>query len=283
MIGGICVEFNIFQSLLFGFVSGLTDILPVSAQAHKAILLTLFGSSSEPALLRLLLDGAVLAALYVSLRDPIRRIRKQVQLSKIPKRRRKRPLDVRVLMELRLVRTMAVVVVICGLFSQKASALNGSLIWIALLSVINALILFLPNLMPTGNKDSQSLSPMEGVLIGLGGGIGILPGISSMAGMNAVASVCGVERKFALRITLMAQMAVLAVRIVFDVIALSSGIGALTAGLVLRWILAALAAFAGVTTAVSVMAALAEKKGFTVFALYSMAVAFLTFIIYLMV
>lgn len=277
------MEFNIFQSILFGFVSGLTDILPVSAQAHKAILLTLFGSNQEAALLRLLLDAAVLAALYVCMRDPIRRMRNQVKLSKIPKRRRKRPLDVRVLMDLRLLRTMAVPVLLSALLFNKASALNGSLIWIALLSLINALILFLPSLLPTGNKDSQSLTPMEALLMGLGGAIGILPGISSMAGMNAVASISGVERKYALRITLMTQMVVLAVRVVFDAVALFTGAAALSAGLVLQCVLAALAAFAGVTVGVSAMAALAEKKGFTVFALYSMAVAFLIFILYLMV
>lgn len=277
------MEFNFFQSLLFGFLSGLTDILPVSAQAHKAIALTLFGSDAEPALLRLLIHVAILAALYICRRDQIRCIRRQLQLAKVPKRRRKRPLDTRVLLDVRLLKTMAVPVIICGLFSGKAAQLNRSLSWIALLSLVNAMILFLPSLMPTGNKDSRSLSPMEGILIGFGGGIGILPGISSMAGMNAIASVCGVERKYALNLTLLLQMVITAIRIVFDVIGLFSGVGTISAGGVLGCVLAAAAAFCGVCMAVRIMAGLAERKGFNAFALYSLAAAFLIFILYLMV
>lgn len=277
------MEINIFQSLLFGFVSGLTDILPVSAQAHKAMLLTLYGSDAEPALLRLLIHIAVLGALYYCCQEHIRRIRRQQQLARIPKRRRKRPLDLKVLMDLRVIQTMAIPAALCCLFVHMTAKLEGSLSWIALLSLINALVLFVPSLLPTGNKDSRSLSPMEGVLMGLGGGIGVLPGISSMAGMNTVASLCGVERKYALRVTLVVQMAITAVRIVFDVVALFSGIGTLSAALVLNYILAGIAAFAGVCTAAGVLVRIAERKGFHVFALYSLAVAFLLFILYLMV
>ena len=49
------MDLNWLQSLLIGLVSGLTDILPVSAQAHKVILLKLFGHSSEPLVLRFMI------------------------------------------------------------------------------------------------------------------------------------------------------------------------------------------------------------------------------------
>ena len=58
------MDLNWLQSLLIGLVSGLTDILPVSAQAHKVILLKLFGHSSEPLVLRFMLHLATLAGLY---------------------------------------------------------------------------------------------------------------------------------------------------------------------------------------------------------------------------
>ena len=37
------MDLNWLQSIIYGFVSGLMDILPVSAQAHRALLLKLFG------------------------------------------------------------------------------------------------------------------------------------------------------------------------------------------------------------------------------------------------
>ena len=50
------------QTILFGLVSGLTEILPVSADAHQAILTKLFGQTSAP-LLQLIVHAAVLIAL----------------------------------------------------------------------------------------------------------------------------------------------------------------------------------------------------------------------------
>lgn len=277
------MELSFFQSLLFGFVSGLTDILPVSAQAHKTIMLIVFGGEGEPALLRLMIHIATLAALYVGCRAEIRRISRQMKLAKVPKRRRKRPLDVQVLMDFRLLRMMTVPVVISYIFYQKAAVLNGSLSWTALLALVNALILFLPNLMPTGNKDSRSLSPMEGLMMGVGGAVGVLPGISSMGGMISLASLCGVERKFALKLSVMVQMVVTVMLIIFDVAALVSDIGALSAGAVLGYLAAAATAFGGVCAALKIMHVLAESKGYHVFAFYSLAVALLSFIFYLTV
>ena len=277
------MEMNFFQSLLYGFLSGLTDILPISSQAHKAILLTLYGAEGEPALLRLLLHGAILGALYFSCRDQILRIRRQLQLARVPKRRRKRPLDVRVLMDVRLLKTMAVPAVILCVFSGKTAVLTGSLNWVAVLSLLNALILFLPNLMPTGNKDSRSLTPMEAILMGIGGGLGILPGVSSVGAMTSVASVTGVERKYALKLILLVQMVITAAMAVMDIVALFSGVGVLGVSVLLGYLLAAAAAFAGVCIGVRVMGNLAEKKGFNVFAFYSLAMTFLAFILYLMV
>ena len=101
--------------------------------------------------------------------------------------------------------------------------------------------------------------------------------------MLSVASVCGVERKFALNMALLVQMAITIVMMVFDLITLVTVGGALSVGGVLGYILAAVTAFAGVWLGVRVLRSLAERTGFTVFALYSVAVALLSFIFYLMV
>ena len=49
--GGTGLDFTWYESLLYGMVSGLTDILPVSAQAHRQLLLKLFGASSDLSLM----------------------------------------------------------------------------------------------------------------------------------------------------------------------------------------------------------------------------------------
>ena len=156
------MDLNWLQSLLFGLVSGLTDILPVSAQAHKAILLKLFGLSSEPIVLRFMIHLATLAGLYYCCQSQIMRISRQLKLARIPKKRRKRPLDTRTLMDFKLLRMMVIPVVLGFFAYQKTSVWNQSLNWIALFVLLNAVIMYLPVLLPSGNKDSRSFSPLEG-------------------------------------------------------------------------------------------------------------------------
>lgn len=278
------MELNFFQSLLFGFISGLTDILPVSAQAHKAMMLTFFGVDSEPTVLRLLIHAAALGALYYCCRPQITRISRQLKLARVPKKRRKRPLDVRTVLDFKLLRTMLIPVVLVYLFYRKAALLNTMLNWIALFSLLNAVILFLPALLPSGNKDSRSLSRMEGVLMGLGGAASVLPGVSSIGAMTSVASLCGTERIFALNMALLMQMGVTVCLIFFDFLSIFAlGVGTLGFGILMGYLAAALAAFVGVFCGVKVLRTLAVNIGFNGFAYYGLAFALLTFILYLMV
>ena len=276
------MDLNWLQSLLIGLFSGLTDILPVSAQAHKVILLKLFGLSSEPLILRFMIHLATLAGLYYCCQNQIMRISRQLRLARIPKKRRKRPLDTRTLMDYKLLRMM-VIPTILGFFAyEKTSVWNHSLNWIALLVLANAVILFLPILMPSGNKDSRSFSPLEGLLIGIGGALGVVPGISSVGATTSILLLRGADRTFALNMALLLQMAVTAGMIVMDVFSMwSLGIGIVSFGGIACCILAAGAAFAGVFLGVKAMRMLAINIGFNLFAFYSLGLALFSFILFL--
>ena len=118
---------NWFQSISIGFFSGIADILPVSAQAHKAVLLTLFGVAQEPPLLRIFIHIASFCALYFSCQRQILQMIRQKQLARIPKQRRKRPVDLRILMDIRLVFTMAIpLVLMVSSISLKAFIIGHS-------------------------------------------------------------------------------------------------------------------------------------------------------------
>lgn len=278
------MELNFLESLMLGLVSGLADILPVSAQAHKAILLTLFGAGEEPALLRLMTHIGAFAALYFCCKHQIVRISRQLKLARIPKKRRKRPVDMKTILDYRMMQTTAIPMIIGFLFIQKTAVMNHSISWAALFMLINAVILFLPQLLPSGNKDSRSMSRLESLMMGAAGALGIFPGISSVGAMTAVASVCGAERTYALNISLMLNMLIQILLIFFDLLAIvTSGFGKLTIGILLCDLLAAAAAFVAVNVAVRIMRNLAAGRGYDVFAWYSLAMAFLMFILYLMV
>ena len=132
---------NILESIVFGLFSGLSDVLPVSSQAHKAIILKIFGEHEENPILRLFIHIAILAALYYSCSSHIMRIVRQIRLSKIPKRKRKRPLDVQTLMEFRLVRTMIIPVLLSLLLYNKTAPWGTKLYLTAVFLLLNGVIL----------------------------------------------------------------------------------------------------------------------------------------------
>lgn len=271
-----------FQSLIIGFFSGIADILPVSAQAHKAVLLTLFGVAQEPPLLRIFIHMAIFAGLYFNCYQQILRMIRQKQLAGVPKNRRKRPVDLRILMDIRLLITMVIPLLLGFIFYQKATALYHRLSWIALMLVINAVILYLPNFLPSGNKDSRSLSRLEAVLMGLGGAFSVVPGISSVGTICSIGGVCGAERSYIVDISLLVQMVITAVLIFIDFISLFTvGFGIVGFGGFICCMLAAVAAFVGTYLGIKIIRAMAVNIGFSIFAYYSVGLAVMAFVLYL--
>ena len=135
------MELNWLQSMLFGLVSGLTDLLPVSAQAHRVLLLKFFGARELSDFVGLMLHLSVFAALYWSSRGQFVRMNRARALARVPKRKRKRPLDVRSMMDWSLLKTMLIPVLL-GLFLYRyVLELDSKLILIALILFLTALLL----------------------------------------------------------------------------------------------------------------------------------------------
>lgn len=277
------MDLNWYESILFGLVSGLTDILPVSAQAHELLMLKIFGLKSTPGLLRLLIHLGVLGALYYNCMPHIIKMLRAKKLSRIPKRRRKRPLDTKSLMDFSLWKTMAFPVILGFLLYNKIAFMRSSLSLIAVFLFINGIILYIPPFLPGSNKDSRSLSRVEGLLMGLGGALSILPGISAVGASASIGSVCGVDRKYCLNMVMLMNLVVMAALVVLDVLSIISvGIDYFSFSILLTYLLSAIAAFLGTFLGIRLMRHLSAEKGYTMFAYYCWGVALFTFILNLM-
>jgi len=277
------VELTWYESILYGLISGLTDILPVSAQAHEMLLLKFFGTGNAPGLLRLLIHLGILGALYYYCMPHITKMLRAKSLSRIPKRRRKRPLDTKSLMDLSLWKTMGIPVILGFLLYNKTAFMRERLSLMAILLFVNGMVLYIPQFLPGSNKDSRSLSRVEGLLMGLGGAASILPGISAMGTGLSVGSVCGVDRKYCLNMVMLMNMVVMAALAVTDVLSIASnGIGSLSFGILLGYFLAAAFAFLGASLGIRLMRRLSADKGYAVFAYYCWGIALFTFILNLM-
>ena len=277
------MNLNWFESLLYGLFSGLTDILPVSAQAHQTLMLKFFGIKTNMELMDFLVRLAIAAALYINCRSSLTRMSRAQMLSRIPKKKRKRPLDIRSLMDFSLLKTILVPVFLGLLLYRQASAAKSNLILLAVFVFLNGVVLYIPQYFRSCNKDSRTLSRVEGLLMGLGGAVSVVPGISAMGVSTSIASVCGFERTYALNLALMMNLFLNAGYAVYGILAIASnGVGVLSAMILLRYLFTAAVAFGSATLGIRIMKHFADGDGYSVFAFYCFGQALFTFILNLM-
>lgn len=275
--------FGWIESLLIGMMTGLAEILPVSAQAHSRILVKFMGKGNIPALMYFFAHLGVLAALYLSCQVHILKMVRAKKMSRIPKRKRKRPLDMRSMMDYSLWMTMLMPVILALLLFRYLKNLASNTIIMATFLFLNGLLLYIPQFLPSSNKDCRSLSRVEGLLMGLGGALFAIPGFSGIGMGLSVASVTGVERKYGLNMILLMDMGILAGKIIYDVLDLMAiGMSGFGFAALMCCLLTAVAAFLFSFLAIRILRNLAEEKGYGFFAYYSWGMALFTLILTLM-
>ena len=274
------MELSWLKSCIFGLLSGLLDILPVSAQAHSVLLLKFFGLKESSDFMNLLIHIAVFAALYHGSQTHLIRMSRARALARVPKRKRKRPLDVRSMMDWSMLKTMSIPALIGVYLRQYTVDLRSNLMLIALFLFVNGLILYAPQFFPTSNRDSRTLTRIEGLLMGAGGLVSAVPGISAVGATTSIASVCGVDSTYGLNMAFMMNMAITAGLILLDVMGIiSNGLGMLSFMILIRYMTAAAAAFGGTLLGIKLMRKLAAGQGFSVFGVYCWGLALFTFIL----
>lgn len=271
------------HSIIYGFVSGLADILPVSAQVHRVLLLKFFGEKGDMDLLNLLVHLAVFGGLYYSSQAQLIRMSRARALARVPKKKRKRPLDTRSLMDWSMLKTMMLPAILGVYLYQYTVSWQTNLMVVALFLFLNGLILYIPQFLPSSNKDSRTLSRVEGLLMGLGGTLSVLPGISAVGAAVSVGSVCGVERVFCLNMVLMMNLVLSAGMAVYDVMGIVKyGLGVLSFTILLRYLVTAFAAFCGTLLGVKILRFFSQEHGYSLFGVYCWGLALFTFILNLM-
>jgi len=274
------VELGWLKSLIYGFIGGLTEILPVSAQAHKALMLKFFGIGISLDLLNLAVHFGVFAALYFTFQSQLVRFGRARALARVPKQKRKRPLDTRTLMDWSLLKTMLIPVVLGLLLYRKGQGIGTHLVALAGIMFLNGLILYIPQFLPSSNRDSRTLSRLEGFLMGLGGAASVVPGISAVGTAASIGSVCGVEKSYGLNMALMMNMFLMFGLMVYDVLGvIGNGLIGFSFQMVLQHLLAAAAAFGAALLGVKLLRYLIQEHSLSVFAFYSVGLALFTFVL----
>lgn len=270
---------NWFEGFLYGLLSGLTEIMPVSSQAHQHILLRLFGMQTIDPIANLIVHLAVLLALYIGCRGMIFKLRRE---QKVLQRGRRHPADVRSSYDLRLIRTAIIpllLLMLCLIFTRRWQ--NNSLLT-GLFAVLNGLIIFLCERFPHGNKDSRYVSILDAIVFGIMSSLGIFPGVSRIAASTAYATARGVDKQQSINWAIILSLPAIGVLCVFDIIGIAGGF-AVAGGfsIIAGYILAGFGAFIGAYLSVFFLRTLISRMNATAFAYYSWGIALLIFVLFL--
>lgn len=206
-----------FEKIIYAFVSGLTEFLPISSQAHQAMLLRLFGQDSAGAFFQLSVHAAALLALLSCFREELTIYSKELRISQIPKRRRSRQPNKNRMADISFVRTATISLVIGFFCYPYTTRILDDFQWLAFFLAVNGIILYLPAHIRKGNKKSLNMTPIESMLFGIAASLGVVPGISRMASATTAAAYSGADRQQALKWVLMISLPALSFILGFDI------------------------------------------------------------------
>lgn len=275
------MELGWFESFIYGVISGISEFLPISSEAHRAIYLRLIGDADH-ALLRLMTHMGALLALLISCWPMISKLNRERSIAAVNKKRRKRAPDTKSLTDIRFTRIASLALVIVFILYSAVYDLHERLWILAGFLIVNGILLYIPQFLPAGNKDSRSLSSLDSILIGLSGGLGVVPGLSLVGLSTSTGLLRGADKRYALDAALLLSIPALIVLLIIDFFGIFSAAG-VTFLSVLSCFTAGITSFFSAFFGIYIMRFLAVRVGFSGFAYYSWGLSLFSFILYLMI
>lgn len=275
------MEWNGLFGLVYGFLGGFFEFLPVSPQANQAVMLKVSGLDTPGYGMALAIHMGALAAVILSCYSKISKLHREQKIAARPKRIRKRQPDFISLMELRLLKIAAVPVSVSCLIMQWLSRFFDQLWVMVLLVTLNGVIVLLPQHMARANKDARSLSPLDATLMGACGVLGAFPGISRVGAITSVGSMRGADRQFGLDFAYLLSVPAIGALCIGDLAMMAIAGDPQAGALFFPGVLACIAAFGAGIAGIQLMRFLAVKSGFESLAYYNWGLAMFGFIIYL--
>ena len=273
---------NVFASILYGLVSGLTEIFPVSAQANQMVMRQIFGVAQKEPIRDLFVHLAVMIAVFVACRGMFGKIRREQTLAY---RMRRNPSQIRALKgvyDMRLVRTAAPIMMVGLLANLFFRDFYNNRILFALMLLFNGAITLIPTYMHQGNRDARTMHRADGLLIGFAAALSAIPGISRNGAIMFVTLIREADKQNGVIWALILTIPAMVVLILLDFIAMFTvGIGSITLLTVGSYLVTMVFAFVGAFFGVTILRNLITRSDYTVFGYYDCGLAMLSFVLYL--
>lgn len=229
-----------FEALVLGMIQGLTEFLPISSSAHLRIMGDLFGWGDPGAAFTAIVQlGTEAAVITYFAKDIWRIITAWVRSLPWVKSNGVSFDDPDVRMGwIVIIGTLPIG--ICGiLFQDLIESQLRNLYIVAVVLALFAVVLGVADRISQRSKPLVAMTVRDGVLVGCGQALALVPGVSRSGGTITVALLLGYTREAAARVSFLLAIPAVLLSGVFQLVK-SSGNGALAAG---PTILATLVAF----------------------------------------
>ncbi len=273
---------NFWESILYGFISGFSELTPVSTQAHQGVMLYLFGMDTRLPFLDFCVHIGMILGLLVSLRTLLSRLRRDRKVFERSHHKRVRKQLPTGIYDLRIVRTAALPMIAGLLLYFACRKVEHNLVLLSAFMLLNGFFVILPEYMRLGNKDARGISGLDSLGLGIAGAASVVPGISRIGTTMGFSLFRGADRQNAYNWALLLSIPAILMFTGFDVLQLiSGGFGSMTASVVICALSACVFSFFGSCSAVAFMRYLMVNLGCSGFGYFSVGAAIFTFIIYL--
>jgi len=160
---------------------------------------------------------------------------------------------------------------------------KGNQNWTMLILLVNGIILYLPERMLQGNKTARSMSPLDGLLIGLGSALSVIPGISRVGLGMSIGIMRGADRKHTLNWAYLLSVPALLLLAGSDLCNLIFASNSITfCADFLGYLMLSIFSFIGAYLSVFLMRNLIIHRGLHAFSYYSWGAAMFSFILFLL-
>ena len=273
---------SFIESLIYGLVSGLSEFLPVSSLGHQALMLRLFGVTDREPARDVFVHIGILVALVTACKAMFNHAMAKQRVATASRRGRR--VEYRDSYDLRLAKAAIVPMILGFVVYFFIRSVEKNMALLAVLFVLNGIFVIVPEYTRRGNKDGRFMSGWDSIILGIFGGLTVVPGVSRIATMNFYTSLRGADRGHSLNWFFLLSVPALLLMILMDIINLFVlPLGSVTFIGFLGYLASAVAAFVGGHLGVSLMRYLSVHMGYAGFAYYSWGAAMFSFVLYLIV
>lgn len=273
---------DFIQNIVFALIAGFSEFLPVSAPAHYTLYQYITNRSVEP-LIMLAVHLGCLVACIICCNRRIKRLRLEKRHATRRRKGRGNKAAPAALAEHAVLKAAVVPAVLGFLLYRKSSTWIVSIGWLSFMLLLGGIVQFIPRLISHGNKDGRMLSPMDGVWMGVGSALGVVPGFSRIGCCYTVGIARGAERSHIVDDSLILSIPPLAVMSCFDLYGVFTSGSPIDVMAVLMFLAAAIVSFACGYLAVALLKFFSAKADLSGFAYYGWGLSLFVFLLYLII